>query len=56
MGYRAKSNRLEPERIRRRLPDSELLTTGPWIPVDGKLVNPSLGSADGGEVNNWGRT
>ena len=40
----------------RRLPDSELLTTGPWIPVDGKLVNPSLGSADGGEVNNWGRT
>jgi hypothetical protein len=40
----------------RRLPDSEILGTRPWIPVDGRLLNPMLGSADGGEVNNWGRS
>lgn len=38
-----------------RLPDSELLSTGPWLVVGDLLVNPTPGSADGGEVNNWGR-
>jgi hypothetical protein len=40
----------------RRLPDSEILATGPWVVVDERLINPMLGGADGGEVNNWGRT
>jgi len=40
----------------RRLPDSELLGTWPWVPVGDRLVNPSLGGEDGGEVNGWGRT
>ena len=40
----------------RRLPDSQILSTYPWI-VDGTtLVNPTLGGADGGQVGNWGRT
>jgi hypothetical protein len=40
----------------RRLPDSEILATGPWVTTgDGRLVNPTTGGADGGEVNNWGR-
>jgi hypothetical protein len=39
----------------RRLPDSEILATGPWVPDDGRLINPALGGADGGE-NTWGRT
>jgi hypothetical protein len=39
----------------RRLPDSEILATGPWVPDEGRLINPTLGGADGGEVNNWGR-
>jgi hypothetical protein len=38
-----------------RLPDSEILTSGPWLLDGGRLVNPSLGGADGGEINNWGR-
>lgn len=40
----------------RRLPDSELLGIWPWVPVGDRLVNPSLGGEDGGEVNGWGRT
>lgn len=36
----------------RRLPDSEILATEPWVVVNGRLVNPTLGGADGG----WGRT
>ncbi|HEX2044690.1 MAG TPA: hypothetical protein VHF23_03560 [Gaiellaceae bacterium] len=40
----------------RRLPDSEILATGPWVPDDGRLINPMLGGADGGEIGNWGRT
>jgi hypothetical protein len=24
--------------------------------VEGRLINPTLGDADGGEVGNWGRT
>ncbi|HEX6076373.1 MAG TPA: hypothetical protein VFZ32_14060 [Micromonosporaceae bacterium] len=40
----------------RRLPDSELLGTWPWVPVGGRLVNPTLGGEDGGKVNGWGRS
>jgi hypothetical protein len=39
----------------RRLPDAPMLFPGPWLPAGLRLVNPSLGSADGGEVGNWGR-
>jgi hypothetical protein len=39
----------------RRLPDSEILATGPWVVDEGRLVNPMLGAADGGD-NTWGRT
>lgn len=37
------------------LPGSESLAYGPWFAENGKLVAPTLGSADGGETNNWGR-
>lgn len=40
----------------RRLPDSEILATGPWVLDDERLINPTLGGADGGEVGGWGRT
>ncbi len=40
----------------RRLPDSELLATSPWVLDDGRLINPTLGGADGGESGNWGQT
>jgi hypothetical protein len=40
----------------RRLPDSEMLTTAPWVPDGNRLVNPTLGGADGGGVGNWGRS
>jgi hypothetical protein len=40
----------------RRLPDSEIIMSGPWVLDDGRLINPMLGGADGGEVDNWGRT
>lgn len=36
------------------LPDSEILTTGPWLVAGDLLVNPSLGCADGGG-NSYGR-
>ncbi|GLI02240.1 Kelch repeat-containing protein [Phytohabitans aurantiacus] len=39
----------------RLLPNSQILYTAPWLLSDGKLVNPTLGDADGGEVGNWGR-
>ncbi|MET0684784.1 MAG: hypothetical protein ABW060_05680 [Solirubrobacteraceae bacterium] len=40
----------------RRLPDSEILGGGArWFALDGRLVLAALGSADGGETNNWGR-
>jgi hypothetical protein len=40
----------------RRLPDSEILGQGArWFELDGQLILPALGSADGGEVGNWGR-
>lgn len=38
-----------------RLPDSEMLSTAPWFLDGGRLVNPRLGGADGGQTNNWGR-
>ncbi|MGH3112241.1 MAG: PASTA domain-containing protein, partial [Gaiellaceae bacterium] len=28
---------------------------GPWVPDGERLINPTLGGADGGEVGNWGR-
>ncbi|MEU4425682.1 hypothetical protein AB0F81_34095 [Actinoplanes sp. NPDC024001] len=40
----------------RRLPDSAMLGTGPWLAAGSTLVNPTLGGADGGQVNNWGRS
>jgi hypothetical protein len=40
-----------------RLPDSEILGGGArWFELDGQLVLPALGGADGGEVGNWGRS
>jgi hypothetical protein len=40
----------------RRLPDSEILGGGArWFALDGRLILAALGSADGGETNNWGR-
>jgi hypothetical protein len=39
----------------RRLPDSTILSTYPWLWAGDKLVNPTLGGEDGGEVGNWGR-
>ncbi len=40
----------------RRLPDSEVLGSNPtWFWAGDRLINPSIGSADGGQVNNWGR-
>lgn len=41
----------------RRLPDSEILgSSARWFAHDGRLILPALGSAGGGEVNNWGRS
>ncbi|WP_328472748.1 hypothetical protein OHA21_10725 [Actinoplanes sp. NBC_00393] len=39
----------------RRLPDSTILGTGPWLTAGDQLINPTLGGEDGGKVNNWGR-
>jgi hypothetical protein len=40
----------------RRLPDSEVAGYNPaWLWAGGSIVNASIGSADGGEINNWGR-
>jgi len=40
----------------RRLPDSAILATAPWLTAGDKLINPMLGGADGGQIGNWGRT
>ena len=41
----------------RRLADSEIVLWDPtWYWAAGMLVNPSLGSSDGGAVGNWGRS
>ena len=40
-----------------RLQDSEILNSaGPWFASGSVLVTPELGAADGGAVNNWGRS
>lgn len=40
----------------RRLPDSEVVGWNPaWFWAGDRVINPSIGSADGGQVNNWGR-
>ena len=40
----------------RRLPDAEVVGGEPtWYAASGLVVNPALGSADGGAVNAWGR-
>ncbi|MEQ8717691.1 MAG: hypothetical protein RIE08_08775 [Acidimicrobiales bacterium] len=38
-----------------RLADSDMLTTGPWLVEGTRLINATLGCADGGQVNNYGR-
>lgn len=38
-----------------RLPDSEILTSGPWVVEGERLINPTVGGADGGDVNPYGR-
>jgi hypothetical protein len=38
-----------------RYPDSESLG-GPWGWTGDRIVNAAIGGADGGQVNNWGRT
>jgi hypothetical protein len=41
----------------RRLHDAPVVANDPvWFVAGGLVVNPSLGGADGGQVNNWGRT
>ena len=42
----------------RRLPDSEIQMAGGiwWGDGQGRIVNPLLGSSDGGAVNGWGRS
>jgi hypothetical protein len=42
----------------RRLPDSEInMMIGVWVAGgEGRIVNPTLGSSDGGETNGWGRS
>lgn len=39
----------------RALPDSQILSTAPWLVDGGRLINPTLGGADGGQVGNYGR-
>jgi hypothetical protein len=36
--------------------DSEILDSWPPVAVDSRVFFPAAGSADGGEVNNWGRS
>lgn len=38
-----------------RLPDSESIGYGPWFTAGSELIDPALGCADGGDVNNWAR-
>lgn len=41
----------------RRLPDSEVVGYNPeWFWSGGRVVNPTTGSSDGGEVNGWDRS
>jgi hypothetical protein len=53
--YRAAALDLE-SNTWRRLPDSEIAGGyGPWSAVGSRVINPSVGTSDGGEVNDWGR-
>ena len=53
--YRAALLDLE-TRSWQRLPDSEVIGYDPsWFWAGGLIVNPTLGTSDGGNVNNWGR-
>jgi len=38
-----------------QLPDSDRIGSGPWLAEAGEITSPNLGSADGGEVDGWGR-
>lgn len=38
-----------------RLPDTEQIADWPWAVNGDRLIAPSLGGADGGEIGNWGR-
>jgi hypothetical protein len=38
------------------LPESEIVFAEPPVTVGNRVVWPYLGSADGGEINNWGRS
>ncbi len=41
----------------RRLGEAPIVANSPvWFVVGGLVVNPTLGGADGGQTNNWGRT
>ncbi len=39
----------------RRLPDAAIQYSEPWAAAGGVIVNPTLGTSDGGETNGWGR-
>ena len=39
----------------RRLPDAAIQYSGVWAAAGGVIVNPTLGTSDGGETNGWGR-
>jgi hypothetical protein len=40
----------------KRLPDSDLIGGYRWAWTGQRMVDPTLGEADGGEVGNWGRS
>jgi len=40
----------------RELPAGDQLGTGPWTWTGTRMVDPTLGGGDGGEINNYGRT
>lgn len=39
----------------RRLPDAAIHYSGAWAAAGAAIVNPTLGTSDGGETNGWGR-
>lgn len=54
--YRAAVLDLDAQRWR-RLPDSEITGYDPtWLWSGGRVVNPTLGTSDGADVNPWGRS
>jgi hypothetical protein len=40
----------------RRLPEAPIVGGSPWIADGHRVIAPALGSLDGGETNNWGRS